>query len=221
MPETMPQRYPAFSERVGEETLVFVPSSHQAHLLNDLASRVYECCDSRPLDEVEAELGEEALWLALRELSSRKLVPETSRREFLKKAAVLSLVTSVLIPEPAMAASCVAIPSPGCPVLSDPPDSCLPCCGPSGGCITDCPDCSVCTCLQFRSCFADQTTPCDLSGICPTDIAVNHLCVGSPGGRTLCATNPAVCQETCDFARSEAVLAGSPLYACCRGCSGS
>jgi hypothetical protein len=119
-------------EMVGDETLVYDCRTHRAHCLNRTASLVWLACDGRTgipeiaaqLDgTVDAPLGAEAVWLALRQLQKAGLLRERvtppaeaillSRREVARKlarvgalAVLVPAVTSILAPTPAQAATC-------------------------------------------------------------------------------------------------------------------
>jgi hypothetical protein len=119
------------------EILVYDLERHRAHCLNSAAARVWKLCDGRTdvaemktsltLHEDETVNGE-LIWLALAQLKKANLLvsdsqpspTETrsvSRREMVRKlgagaALALPLVTSLLAPTPAQAASCLPSGSP-------------------------------------------------------------------------------------------------------------
>lgn len=110
-----------------DEVLVYDLESHRAVCLNRAAARVWRLCDgtrtaaalARALGgELPAGSGEEAVCLALEQLGRDRLLDErrpagasrVSRRELIRRlglaaAASLPLVTSVVAPTPAQAAS--------------------------------------------------------------------------------------------------------------------
>jgi hypothetical protein len=114
-------------ERLPEETLVYDLERHKAHCLGPVAAAVWEACDGkRTVGEIAARttkrLGrrvpEDAAWLALRRLGRARLLEVplaapvadrfTSRRDWLKKAALfggLSVLT-IAAPTAAQAATC-------------------------------------------------------------------------------------------------------------------
>jgi hypothetical protein len=115
------------------ELLVYDLARHRAHCLNRTAALVWQGCDGRSTvadlgRRLEAELaipgGEGAVWLALRQLRRAHLLVEpvdppaapegstrrctrrqAARRLGLAAAALLPLVTSIVAPTPAMAAT--------------------------------------------------------------------------------------------------------------------
>ena len=116
-----------------EEVLVYDLDTHKALCLNRTAALVWKCCDGRNsvegiLRALRAELREpfteEVVWLALERLSRDRLLTErvrrpgtlagVSRREVLKKiglaaAVTLPVVTAIVAPTTAQAASCVPV----------------------------------------------------------------------------------------------------------------
>lgn len=119
-------------EGLGDETLVYDMRSHQAHCLNRTAALVWNRCDGRStVNEMKTALEKElhlpvnsnVVWLALEQLGKAKLLsdrlpvsisqPAMSRRAVIKKiglgaAVALPLVTSILAPTTAEAATCIA-----------------------------------------------------------------------------------------------------------------
>jgi hypothetical protein len=113
-----------------EEVLVYDLGTHKALCLNRTAALVWKLCDGRRgveaiLRALRAETGEpfteEVVWLALERLSRDGLLAErvrspaalagVSRREVLKKiglaaAVTLPVVTAIVAPTTAQAASC-------------------------------------------------------------------------------------------------------------------
>lgn len=123
-------RYDAFVvKELGDETLVYDTETHTAHCLNRTAAAVWRACDGRTtISEIarrvhrEAGLPDDAAFikLALADLGKAGLLEETgvfaagpSRREVLKRLAVggavaLPLISSLLAPTVASAATCLA-----------------------------------------------------------------------------------------------------------------
>jgi hypothetical protein len=112
-----------------DEVLVMDTGENKAHCLNDFASRVWKRCDGRTTvkemtlllgKDSQKELSEEAVWLALDRLAKGGLLMkplplpgelnQLSRREAVRKfglAAGVAMITSIVVPTEAMAASCV------------------------------------------------------------------------------------------------------------------
>jgi Coenzyme PQQ synthesis protein D (PqqD) len=104
------------------ETLIYDRSRDAASCLNEFAARVWRECDGETsVAEIAAALGEDerAVWLALHQLTKAQLLTEAvalppdmsgarSRREIGGRLGlgVAALVTSVVAPLPAQAASC-------------------------------------------------------------------------------------------------------------------
>ncbi len=116
------------------EVVVYDLERHEAHCLNRTAGLVFRCCDGRStVAEIAARLeselklaaGEPVVWLALEELDGAGLLVHDparpcepggwSRRDVMLRmgsglAALLPVVTSILVPTPAEAgASCVPV----------------------------------------------------------------------------------------------------------------
>ena len=148
-----------------DEVLVYDLDRHRAHCLNPSAAAVFRCCDGRTSVRAIARrlhkggsASEAAVWLALDRLEDAHLLetplhetkdaPGLSRRELIRRAAVLSgqllpAITSVVAPTPAeAAATCVAScagPKPfGTPCSSTAPANCLCTCDGAGGCVGGC-----------------------------------------------------------------------------------
>ena len=130
-----------------EETLVYDLERHKAHCLEAVAAAVWEACDGRrSVEEIAARAAkrvgrrvpEEAVWLALRRLGRARLlevpvaVPAprggTSRREWMKTAAMLGglSVLSISAPTAAQAATCVSLTA--CQALQNRFCTGAPCC---------------------------------------------------------------------------------------------
>ena len=104
------------------ETLVYDRSRDAASCLNEFAARVWRECDGETsVAEIAAALGEDerAVWLALHQLTKAQLLTEAiafpsdmsaakSRREIGARLGLgaAALVTSIVAPMPAQAASC-------------------------------------------------------------------------------------------------------------------
>jgi hypothetical protein len=115
------------------ELLVYDRETDSVHCLNSTAALVWKHCDGHtPIAELSAILQKQTnlpdpsrmIWMALEQLDRAHLLTEriprsgvakgtVSRREMMRKlgtaaAIALPLVTSMIAPEPAQAASCVA-----------------------------------------------------------------------------------------------------------------
>lgn len=117
-------------QQLADEVLVYDEQRHKAHCLNQTAAIVWQQCDGkrkvsdiakRASVEMGAAVGEEMVWLAVEELGKRRLLTErqslgtagASRREMMKRlgigaAIALPLVTTIVAPEAAQAANCIA-----------------------------------------------------------------------------------------------------------------
>jgi hypothetical protein len=146
-------------KEVEGETLVYDLKSHKAHCLNRTAALVWKHCDGKRTvqqltSRLEADCGErvsaEVVWLALDQLERLGLLKESrerapavkriSRREVVRKigistAVALPLVTSILAPKAAQAATCTG-PEEPCGV-GIPPCCEGVCC--RGACLSECP----------------------------------------------------------------------------------
>jgi hypothetical protein len=132
---------------LGEETLVYDRLSYRAHWLSPALARVFRACDGKltaaelaqGLRSDGAELDERLIAIGLERLRRAGLVEvapqgRPSRRELLRRAAGLALV-SIAAPTPAAAAAsctppsqCVALPDGSCtglPCCDDPTRSCV------------------------------------------------------------------------------------------------
>ncbi len=125
-----PKRVDAVSRQFYDELLVYDSRTHRAHCLNQTAAAVWMACDGettvtemvRELQyKMTSRIDEEILWMALSKLETAGLLVEgtflskqrrcLSRREAMRKmgrvaAIALPVVTSMLVPTPAMALSC-------------------------------------------------------------------------------------------------------------------
>jgi hypothetical protein len=109
-------------ERLGDETLVYDLDRHQAHCLNRTAAAVWSACDGeRDVAAIARYLGREMpdssvdlVEVALARLARAHLLTEAGdampRRAALRRlsvtAALLPIISSIIVPEPAQAASC-------------------------------------------------------------------------------------------------------------------
>lgn len=110
-------------ETLPDETLVFDERANKVHCLNTTAAFVWRHCDGRRTPKEIARLldaDENVVHLALRQLEKRKLLDGgISRREAARKVAIgagasilAPAVLSIIAPQPASAASCLASCSP-------------------------------------------------------------------------------------------------------------
>jgi len=126
-----PQRKDAIVTQVDQEFLVLDTETNKAHCLNETASRVWALCDGessvaeivRALSDGPGTLVDEKIvWMALGQLRKARLLSRDpsfpdergliSRREAVRKIGVaaalaLPVVTSISVPTPAQAASCL------------------------------------------------------------------------------------------------------------------
>ena len=107
---------------IDDETLVYDRSRDAASCLNEFAARVWRECDGETsVAQIAVALGEDerAVWLALHQLTKAQLLTEAipfppdisaarSRREIGARLGLgaAALVTSIVAPLPAQAASC-------------------------------------------------------------------------------------------------------------------
>jgi hypothetical protein len=136
-------------EPLGDETLVYDLDRHQAHCLNRTAAAVWSACNgerdagaiARHLRREMPDSSPELVEVALARLARAHLLTEPGgampRRAVLRRlsltAALLPIVSSIVVPEPAHAASC----------------------SPLGGCCAAKSEC--CPGLQ---CVGPQSPPC-------------------------------------------------------------
>lgn len=111
------------------ETLVYDEHNHRAHCLNQTAALVWKFCDGRTSipaiaklleKEVSVSVPEPLVWLAIKQLEDSRLLdaaarpsatlPQRSRRELMRRIGVgaiaLPIITSLLAPAAAQAATC-------------------------------------------------------------------------------------------------------------------
>lgn len=128
-----------------DETLIYDLDSDEAHCLNQTAALVWKNCDGTRSAEELANLltnklgvrvSENVVWLALDQLEQFKLLENSvskpaplngmTRRHLMRTlgiAAAVSIpvITSIIVPTPAQAASCNSPTNrdPGCPCTAD------------------------------------------------------------------------------------------------------
>jgi Coenzyme PQQ synthesis protein D (PqqD) len=127
-----PKRKDAIVRQLEEECLVLDRETSKAHCLNYTAARIWRLCDGQTSvadmvsvlsEDSAAAVDESLVWLALKQLRKARLLsgepvfpdesPVVSRRLAVQKIAVAAalavpVVTSILVPTPAQAASCLA-----------------------------------------------------------------------------------------------------------------
>lgn len=134
-------------QELPEETLVYDLERHKAHCLAPVAAAVWEACDGkrsvaeiaeRAAKRTGGAVPEEAVWLSLRRLGRARLLEApvalpaagrlASRREWLKRAAMLGglSVLSITAPTAAEAATCISQGS--CQALQNRFCTGAPCC---------------------------------------------------------------------------------------------
>jgi Coenzyme PQQ synthesis protein D (PqqD) len=118
-------------DELQDEVLVYDLDRHQAHCLNSTAALVWKHCDGqtnppdiarRLEDKLRVPCKEDHVWLALRQLEETHLLEQPialppqlagmSRRQMVRTlgvaaAVAVPLVTSIVAPPPAQAASCI------------------------------------------------------------------------------------------------------------------
>jgi hypothetical protein len=126
-----PKRKDAIVRQVDHKFLVLDTKTNKAHCLNQTADRVWALCDGetsvaemvRALSEASGtQVDAKIVWMALGQLRKAGLLPKepsfpddpglASRREAVRKIGVavalaLPVVTSILVPTAAQAASCL------------------------------------------------------------------------------------------------------------------
>jgi Coenzyme PQQ synthesis protein D (PqqD) len=125
-----PKRKHVIARQLDQETLIVDEKTNTAHCLNATASRVWELCDGensvgamiRDLSQRSLRtLSETVVWMALGQIRKAGLLPKepafpdrpkfVSRRELVRNMGVsaalaLPMVTTILLPTAAQAASC-------------------------------------------------------------------------------------------------------------------
>jgi hypothetical protein len=122
-------RVDCLTRKFGDELLVYDQQRNVGHCLNPTAAAAWRLCDGKKstselavmmTQQLSAPVNESVVLLAIEELSQARLLVEaekpvrrTSRREAIRAigiagAIALPLVTSLVAPTPARAASCLA-----------------------------------------------------------------------------------------------------------------
>jgi hypothetical protein len=125
-----PKRFEMLSREVLDELLIYDHKTYRGHCLNQAAALVWKACDgkttvaeiTRMLKQVDPSMDEQVVRFALGKLKKAGLlldesVPETakiSRRDLVRRAGgiaiiAIPIVTSMLMPTPARAASCFQV----------------------------------------------------------------------------------------------------------------
>lgn len=118
-------------KEVGGEVLIFDTERDQAHCLNDTAARVWKCCDgnndaatiaSLLEKDLNVPVDEKVVWYALAQFGKDHLLEEPitlpmlmtglNRRQMIRAlgvaaAVAIPVVTSIVAPTPAQAATCL------------------------------------------------------------------------------------------------------------------
>jgi hypothetical protein len=144
-------RLDCLTREFGDELLVYDRQRNVGHCLNPMAAAAWRLCDGKGgasdlakilTRQFSSPVDEPVVLLALEELSKARLLVEvekparrTSRREAIRAigiagAIALPLVTSLVAPTPARAASCLAN---GRPCVANP-QCCSGKCGSGGHC---------------------------------------------------------------------------------------
>ena len=212
---------------IGKELLVYNQASGKVHNLNETCALVYRACDGKtPQAEVAARLGvegEKLLLLSLKTLADARIIvwsePQTmDRRELLgslaKALVMMPVLSTVLIPKPASAMSCVSqavcrstpIPAGGGGASGLGPNGCVPC---TLNCATN-------SCMREFQCRngAGNVTACG-----PTAAGVD-ICSASttdtprPDSSINCTSGVAV-NENPNCALARAGTSAATTYYCC------
>ena len=144
-------RADCLSREFGDEILVYDQQRNVGHCLNSTAAAAWKLCDGKRstsevaeilTQQLAAPVNESVVLLAVEELSRARLLVElekparrTSRRNAIRAigiagAIALPLVTSLVAPTPARAASCLANGRP----CASPAQCCSGKCGMGGHC---------------------------------------------------------------------------------------
>lgn len=118
------------TREISDEVLIYDLNTHKAHCLNATATHVWKRCDGKTSipqiakileHELKASINDDVVWLALDQLeklhlldrsNTSRLQPGMSRRTMMRNmglatAVALPLVTSLIAPTPAQAATCL------------------------------------------------------------------------------------------------------------------
>ncbi len=127
-----PKRKDTIVRQLSDEFIVYDKETNHAHCLNQIAADVWRLCDgkktvaeiTRSMEKAKPPVEEGLVWMTLRKLSKAGLLLEPiplpppsidlSRREVMRRVGMtamvtLPLVTSMLVPTAAEAASCATI----------------------------------------------------------------------------------------------------------------
>lgn len=142
------------------ELLIYDMLTAKAHCLNQTSALVYRLCDgNRSVSDIKESISrelkspvpEDVIWLALDQLRRENLLADSNkiagglkgltRREVIKKIGLASvialpLITSIVAPQAATAASC--IPTGGACSLANPGACCSSTCVNHGGGVITC-----------------------------------------------------------------------------------
>jgi hypothetical protein len=145
-----------------DEVLVYDLDRDKVHCLNHSAAEVWERCDGRTTaaeiaraveKKTGVKVGQEFVWLAIEALSRDHLleeridwpaaIPRMSRREAVRRISIgaaiaIPLVTSIVAPTPAQAATCLS----RCSGCSTGAQCCSGVCAPN---VAGCPPGKSCT----------------------------------------------------------------------------
>lgn len=191
---------------IGDELIVFDPSTETAHCLSALGKAVFLACLNGTLADEQSPAQQEAL----NELASKGLLqPETDsgldRRKFLTAAATaaVAITASVVAPKPVAALSCKLcdLDASGFPV------DCTTCGQP---CVDSFP--ATCTgnqvcCYEFKRRVLNNPAPAGNGSLC--------LGTGQREAFGQYACRPVVANFNFDCNTQRALVADTALYYCC------
>ena len=144
IPQALPnaRKHQLVTKKLGGEMLVYDRASDEAHCLNATAAQVWAHCDGQTTvaamaqlleEELKAPVQDEVVWFALEQLRKSRLLQEPwtrpphmaqmSRRVMMRRlgiaaAVAVPLVTSIVAPTAAAAATCI-LGQPGAPCVSN------------------------------------------------------------------------------------------------------
>jgi hypothetical protein len=125
-----PKRIEGVSRQVHDELLIYDPRTNRGHCLNQAAAAVWMACDGKSdviqivrdvRKKLRADFDERIVWMALAKLEKAGLLSQhgvlhskgrlLSRRDVMRRigtvaAVALPVITSILVPTAAQAASC-------------------------------------------------------------------------------------------------------------------